>query len=127
MIKKSRQKFEYLVNEKSFWGDIKSIFHHFWRASSCFQLKIDYSAKPMEVKFKSSESILPRTSLCSYLLSWKMYLFTCKKSSLWAAQKWLFYSAYFCDWGIRKDVCCGINFCDVGILWEKFIFAIRMF
>ena len=28
MTKKSRQKFKYLENEKSFWGEIKSIFHH---------------------------------------------------------------------------------------------------
>ena len=27
--KKSRQKVKYLENEKSFWGDMKSIFHHF--------------------------------------------------------------------------------------------------
>ena len=27
--KKSRQKLKYLENEKSFWGEIKSIFHHF--------------------------------------------------------------------------------------------------
>ena len=27
--KKSRQKVKYLENEKSFWGGIKSIFHHF--------------------------------------------------------------------------------------------------
>ena len=32
MPKKSRQKFKYLENEKSFWNEIKSIFHHFWRA-----------------------------------------------------------------------------------------------
>ena len=30
MIKKSRQKFKYFENKKSFWGGIKSIFHHFW-------------------------------------------------------------------------------------------------
>ena len=29
MTKKSRQKFKYLENEKSFWGEIKSISHHF--------------------------------------------------------------------------------------------------
>ena len=31
MTKKSRQKFYYLENEMSFWGEIKSIFHHFQR------------------------------------------------------------------------------------------------
>ena len=28
MTKKSRQKFQYLENEKSFWGETKCIFHH---------------------------------------------------------------------------------------------------
>ena len=32
MTKKSRQKFTYLENEKSFYDVIKSIFHHFLRA-----------------------------------------------------------------------------------------------
>ena len=30
MTKKSRQKFKYLENEKSFYDEIKSIFYHFW-------------------------------------------------------------------------------------------------
>ena len=38
MTKKSRQKLEYLENEKSFWCEIKSIFHHFQRAFSCQRL-----------------------------------------------------------------------------------------
>ena len=29
ITKKSRQKLKYLDNEKSLWGDVKSIFHHF--------------------------------------------------------------------------------------------------
>ena len=62
----------------------------------------DCFAIPMEDKFESSESIVLRTSLCSYSVSWKMYLLTCKKSSLWAAQKWFFYSVYFCDGGMKK-------------------------
>ena len=32
MSKKSRQKLKYLENEKSFYDEIKSIFHHFLRA-----------------------------------------------------------------------------------------------
>ena len=32
MTKKSRQKFKYLENEKSFYDEIKSIFHHCGRA-----------------------------------------------------------------------------------------------
>ena len=36
ITKKSRQK--YLETKKSFWGEIKSIFHHFWKAFSCNKL-----------------------------------------------------------------------------------------
>ena len=32
MNKNSKQKFTYLENEKSFYNEIKSTFHHFWRA-----------------------------------------------------------------------------------------------
>ena len=32
MTKKSRQKFKYLENEKSFEDELKSIFHQFYRA-----------------------------------------------------------------------------------------------
>ena len=35
MAKKSRQKLKYLENGKSFWREIKSIFHHFWRTFNC--------------------------------------------------------------------------------------------
>ena len=38
VTKKSRQKFKYLENEKSFWGEIKIIFHQFWRAFNCQKL-----------------------------------------------------------------------------------------
>ena len=38
MTKRSRQTLKYFDNEKSFWGGIKSIFHHFWRAFSCQKL-----------------------------------------------------------------------------------------
>ena len=40
MTKKSRQSFKYLKNEKSFQGDVKSIFHHFKRllvAKNCLR------------------------------------------------------------------------------------------
>ena len=33
MTKKSRQKFKYVENEKSFWDEIKNIFHYFWKTS----------------------------------------------------------------------------------------------
>ena len=32
MPKKLRQTFTYLENEKSFWDELKSIIHYFWRA-----------------------------------------------------------------------------------------------
>ena len=38
MTKKLRQKFKYLENKKSFWGEIKSIFHPFYRAFICQNL-----------------------------------------------------------------------------------------
>ena len=38
MTRKSWQKFKHLDNEKSFLGEIKSIFHHFYRAFSCQKL-----------------------------------------------------------------------------------------
>ena len=36
--KKSRQKFKYLENERSFYREIKSIFHHFYKTFSCQKL-----------------------------------------------------------------------------------------
>ena len=38
MTKKSRQKLKYLESGKSFWGEIKSYFHHFQRVFSCQKL-----------------------------------------------------------------------------------------
>ena len=38
MTKKSKQKLKYLESEKSFWGEIKSYFHHFQRVFSCQKL-----------------------------------------------------------------------------------------
>ena len=47
--------------------------------------------------------------------------FLIKKWPLWAAQKWLFHSTHiFLRLRHEKNVFCGINFCDVGILWKKF-------
>ena len=38
MTKKSKQKFDYLENEKSFLGEIKSIFYLFYRVFKCQKL-----------------------------------------------------------------------------------------
>ena len=51
------------------------------------RLRNDYSAKPMENKFVSSESILLQASLCSYFMGWKIYLFTCKKIAFMSSKK----------------------------------------
>ena len=102
----------------------------FWRIVSDLRvhlLRNDYFAIPMEDKFESLESILLRTSLCSYSVSWKMYLFTSKKSSLWVGLKWLFYSAYFCDRSMERDVFCGINFCNVDILKKNMEKMLNLF
>ena len=47
----------------------------------------DYSAEPMEDNFLSSNSILSRTSLCPYFVSWKIYLFTSKKNYLYEQRR----------------------------------------
>ena len=49
--------------------------------------KDDYSAEPMEDNFLSSNSILSRTSLCPYFVSWKIYLFTSKKNYLYEQRR----------------------------------------
>ena len=77
--------------------------------------------KTNEDKFVSSESILSRMSLCSYFVSWKIYLFTCKKMTFMSSTEMMipFRIIYFSDWGMKKDVFFGINFCDKGILLKK--------
>ena len=50
--------------------------------------------------------------------------YTCllvKKLPLWAAQKRVFHSACFTIEAWKKTNFCGINFCDVGILWKKML------
>ena len=37
----------------------------------------------MEDKFVFSESVLSRTSFCSYFVSWRIYFFTCKRNCLY--------------------------------------------
>ena len=48
MTKKSTQIFKYLENKKSFWGEIKSIFHRFQTIFDCQRL-----SKTSECAFKS--------------------------------------------------------------------------
>ena len=60
---------------------------------------------------------------CHYVHTLWAERYTCllvkKIAFMSSTQKWLFHSTYFWDWGMKKDVFCGINFCDVGILWKK--------
>ena len=48
MTKKSREKFKYLANEKSFQGEIECIFHLFWRDFRCQKL-----SQTLECAFKN--------------------------------------------------------------------------
>ena len=41
ITEKSKQKFKYLENKKSFWGEIKSIFHHFSKDFKCPKIASD--------------------------------------------------------------------------------------
>ena len=63
LTKESRDKFKYPENEKNLLGEIKSIFHYFWRAFSCQKLsqiwectsKLNKSSK-YRVKLKEVQS-----------------------------------------------------------------------
>ena len=91
--------------------------------------KDDYFAEPVEDNFLSSDSILSRTSLCPYIVSWKIYLFTSKKIAFMSSTEMIIPFRIFLRLRHEKNVFCGIIFCDVGILWKnaEFIFAIPMF
>ena len=62
MTKKSRQKFRYLENKKSFWCEIKSIFHHLLRAFSCQEL-----SQTWECTFKYSTDFERK-----FTVAWKL-------------------------------------------------------
>ena len=49
----------------------------------------------------------------------ELYLFTSKKIAFMSSTKRLFHFVYLCDCSMKKNVFCGINFWDVGILWKK--------
>ena len=60
LTKMLRQKFKYLENKKSFWGEIKSIYYHFWRAFNCQKL-----SQTWECTF--------RTGTGSFVLKWMYF------------------------------------------------------
>ena len=49
MTKKSRQKLKYLDNEKRFFGEIKSIFHHFQRRLSVAKNRVRPVCAPLTI------------------------------------------------------------------------------
>ena len=61
MTKKSRQKFKYLENEKSFYGEIKSIFHYFKGlsvAKNCLRpesASVNFVGRENGLKYKNHE------------------------------------------------------------------------
>ena len=57
LTEKSRQKFKYLENKKSFWGEIKTSFHDFKRAFNCQKLSFKpFLEHDQNAKTKSSIS-----------------------------------------------------------------------
>ena len=65
------------------------------------------------------ESILLRTSLCSYFVSWKIYLFICRKITFMSSTEIIIPFRIFLWLRPEKDVFYGVNFCNEGILWKK--------
>ena len=63
------QKIEYLENEKSFLGEIKNIFHSFWRA--IISWKIKNRQNTADTNFKE---VLSRNSLITFLLPKVFYV-----------------------------------------------------
>ena len=74
----------------------------------------------MEDKFLSSKSILSRMPLCSYFVSSKIYLFTCKKIAFMSSTEMIIpFRIIFLRLRHEKNIFCLVNFCDVGILRKK--------
>ena len=68
MTKKSRQKLKYLENKKSFWGEIKSIFH-FQRDFNCQKL-----SQTWECAFKHTCNFVKKLRSKTIFLSIKLYI-----------------------------------------------------
>ena len=62
---------------------------------------------------------ISQTSLCSYFVSWKIYLLTSKKIAFMSSTEMIIQFCIFLRLRHEKKVFCEINFCDVGILWKK--------
>ena len=77
MTRKSRQKFKYIENEKSFWGGIKSIFRHFEKALSCQKL-----SQTWECALKSFARIWTGTLVTYHVSRTKIYWIVKKSKKL---------------------------------------------
>ena len=105
MTKNSRQKLKYVKNEKNFWGEIKSIFHHFYRAFNCQKL-----SQTWECTFKISRKFNGK-HLCRILLFNKdaAAKFTGSKTNIvvhnpvWVVALWNFVSLLYMGIGIYTN------------------------
>ena len=77
MTKKSRQKFKYLENEKSFYGEIKSIFHFFKKAFRCQKL-----SQTLECAFKIYSLKIRIDSVNQTLRNKEKVIYTCNTNIL---------------------------------------------
>ena len=68
MTKKLRQKIKYLENEKSFQDEIKSIFHHFWRAFIQTNKTIFLREWESDFKFKYANKVAKCIYMAGVLL-----------------------------------------------------------
>ena len=57
MTKNSRQKLNYLENEKNFLPKIKSIFHHFYRGFSCENCLKPETAPLIMIRFSCNDKV----------------------------------------------------------------------
>ena len=74
LTKKSRQKLKYLENEKSFWGEIKSIFNHF--LINGFQLPKIRHTESVSLRYYTNPSTryIKRSSKNPILTYWQKLL-----------------------------------------------------
>ena len=71
MTKKSRQKLKYLENKKSFWSEIKSLFHHF-KGLSVVKIVSDLRVRLwfLQQSF-TSHHIIPTSNYCVFIVNFE--------------------------------------------------------
>ena len=70
VTKKSRQKFKYLENKKSFYVEIRNISHHCYRAFSCQKLSQTWNAPLSKLKY-----IKIHKYIWNKMKQWKLLVF----------------------------------------------------